>query len=706
MNTVFLKLLNMSIIASYIIAAAVVIRILFKKAPKWINYIIWCMVGIRLILPFSIKSKLSLIPRIDTVPINIVKNYSLQIGNAVPSGEIMGNQTVPAIASSGITGVSAPDFISIAAVIWIAGMALLVIYGILSYLLLLQNVKGAEHKYANIYISKGIASPFIMGIVKPKIYLPYAVDEKNIPHIIAHENAHLTRRDHWIKPFCYLLLSVYWFNPFIWLAYILLCRDIELACDEAVIRKLGEKQKKPYSEALLSCSVKRRTISACPLAFGEIGVKNRIKNVLDYRKPAVWVIITTVVISIILAVAFLTNPKDKNMIDFPEGSYSFEKVIYMIPFSSYYPFEDTGELYNLSEDKFIVTNRETGEVIEEVSFDKLKSHGFTNDEWRELFTFNSGVIDIEAIGNDNRAMWELSDEYRIYIMDGEIWLMRLAGNNGVWNIYKLKPYDPSAEEAVSNGPKFYDHMTNMEYTDSLGKIIPQAIYIANHTSANTGDIAAQAFTILKKEDGPDELVLYVMAMYLEFNNVDGRLIEGSYSHGPAVITLEKGDNGGYGLEEYWTPEDGSRYKISLKNKFPDDFDEDLLDPQIYVKSHLQTCYESAIIQSGIDPYARIEHLIERICQSPAQMSEPWAYVQNHMLEYRELIYYGQYTLRYCFDLFKQGGQTGLEGHLMALVCKEIMENEPSDGELIYSTGQEWYDEVMTILPEWYKSAHD
>jgi len=272
-------------------------------------------------------------------------------------------------------------------------------------------------------------------------------------------------------------------------------------------------------------------------------------------------------------------------------------------------------------------------------------------------------------------------------MDDQVWLMRLYGKNGVWSIYKLKPYDSSIETGNSIPFDFWDPITNLEYTDSLDKVIPHAIYAANHNNSSTGDLATQAFTILKKEDSQDELVLYVMAMYLEFNNNDGRLIEASSNHSPVVITLEKGDNGGYGLTEYWTPDDGAGYMASLRKKFPKDFNEELLDTQKFVKTHLQTCYESAVIQSGVDVITRIEHLIERICQSPAQMSNPYAYVQDHELEYRELIYYGNYTLQYCFNLFEEGGQTGLEGYLRALVCKEILDIEPIDQGLNYSTGQ-------------------
>jgi beta-lactamase regulating signal transducer with metallopeptidase domain len=198
---------------------------------------------------------------------------------------------------------------SIASIVWIAGMALLVLYGVISYVGLRRKVAEAVPLRDNLWQGQAVASPFVLGFFRPRIYLPFGMDEESIVFVVAHENEHISRRDHWIKPIGFLLLVIYWFNPLIWLAYILLCRDIELACDERVVKRMSADDKKAYSKALLTCSVDRRSIAACPLAFGEVGVKQRITNVLNYKKPTFWIIIAALVSCAVVAVCFLTNPR-------------------------------------------------------------------------------------------------------------------------------------------------------------------------------------------------------------------------------------------------------------------------------------------------------------------------------------------------------------------------------------------------------------
>jgi len=197
----------------------------------------------------------------------------------------------------------------IAAWVWVIGMGIMVLYALVSWAVVRLRVREAAREEKNIWVCDRIGSPFILGIFLPRIYLPSDMAEEDKPYVLAHERAHLNRRDHWWKPLGFALLAVHWFNPLVWLAYILLCRDIELACDERVIRQMGEGSKKPYSEALINCSVPRRMIAACPVAFGETGVKGRIKSVLNYKKPAFWIILVAVLVCIAVAVCFLTDPR-------------------------------------------------------------------------------------------------------------------------------------------------------------------------------------------------------------------------------------------------------------------------------------------------------------------------------------------------------------------------------------------------------------
>ncbi len=363
MGDLFLKLLNMSISAGWLAIAVILIRFCIKRAPRWITVAMWALVGVRLICPFTIESALSLIPSAETVPQNIVYADVPAIHTGI--GAI--NSTVnPVIYDSLAPEVGASVnpmqvAVAVAAFIWIAGMAVMLIYTAVSYLMLRRRVREATPLEGNIMLCDHVTSPFILGIIRPRIYLPSDIYEGDIEYVLAHEKAHLNRRDHWWKPLGFLLLTVYWFNPVVWIAYILLCRDIETACDERVLRKLGDCAKAPYSEALINCSVPRRVIAACPLAFGEVGVKTRIKSVLNYKKPAFWVIVIALVLCAVLAVCFLTDPKPSGEGGFqlPECQSGLDGVgieIIAADFNSEYPYIKI-KWYNNRDDTVIFGNR-------------------------------------------------------------------------------------------------------------------------------------------------------------------------------------------------------------------------------------------------------------------------------------------------------------------------------------------------------------
>lgn len=334
MESVFLKLLNMSITASWLVLAVLLLRLLLKKAPKYINCILWAFVAVRLIFPFSIESVLSLIPSSEPLPEKIIYTAHPTVNSGIP---IVDNAINPVISQSlapqPLTSINPTQVISfIASWVWVIGMAVMAVYTFVTYLRIRFKVREAVILRDNIYLCDSISTPFILGIVRPKVYLPSSIDETEAAHVISHERSHLKRRDHWWKPLGFLLLSVYWFNPVMWLAYILLCRDIELACDERVIRDMDIEDKKAYTHALLNCSIPRRMIAACPLAFGEVGVKSRVKNALSYKKPAFWIIIAALVICAITAVCFLTNPKSIKLNELTDaGDYSriFENVYHI-----------------------------------------------------------------------------------------------------------------------------------------------------------------------------------------------------------------------------------------------------------------------------------------------------------------------------------------------------------------------------------------
>ena len=310
MSELFLKIVNMSISASWVVIAVLTLRFCLKKAPKWVNVLLWGIVAVRMVFPFSIESVLSLIPSAETISPSIMMEQSPSVQTGVPAL----NHVINPVISSSFTpapGASANPlqiWIPILTGIWLFGIAALFLYSAVSYWRLRRKVCEAVILRGNIYQSEKVCSPFVLGIIRPKIYLPYHMDSREMDHVIAHEQTHIRRKDHWWKPLGFLLLTTHWFNPLMWLSYILLCRDIELACDEKVIRKMSNEQRADYTQALVACSVDRRLITACPLAFGEIGVKERVKSVMNYKKPAFWIVLASVIVCAVIAVCFLTNP--------------------------------------------------------------------------------------------------------------------------------------------------------------------------------------------------------------------------------------------------------------------------------------------------------------------------------------------------------------------------------------------------------------
>ena len=311
MAAVFLKLLNLSISASWLVLAVLVLRLVSKRSPKWMNVLLWGIVALRLVLPFSVESALSLIPSAETVsPAAVQFDPAPTITSGV---SVIDNAVNPSLSehfSAVPTASVNPLYVwtEIAGWVWLIGLGAMLLYALVSYLRLRRRVSVSLPIQDHIYLCDAISSPFILGVVKPHIYLPSGLDEVQRQNVLAHEQAHLARRDHWWKPLGFALLAVYWFNPVLWLAYALLCRDIELACDERVIRTMDESAVKTYSTVLLACSMPRKAAITCPLAFGEVGVKERVKNALHYKKPAFWVVAASVAVCVVVAVCFLTNP--------------------------------------------------------------------------------------------------------------------------------------------------------------------------------------------------------------------------------------------------------------------------------------------------------------------------------------------------------------------------------------------------------------
>ena len=322
MTDIFLNLVNRSIAAGWLVLAVLLLRPLLRSAPKSFRCILWGLVGLRLIFPFSIQSIFSLVPSAQTISQDILYAQAPAIHSGVETVDRVVNTTVMESLTPQ-TGASVNPiqiWLTLAAAIWLLGIAALLLYAALTYFRLRRDIRASLSMGDGVYLCDYIRSPFILGIAVPRIYLPSYLSSLDAAMVLSHEKMHIRHRDHWWKPLGYVLLVIYWFHPLIWAAYILFCRDIELACDEAVIKKLSAPDKKTYSNALLNCSVPRFWVAACPLAFGESAVKERIKAVLNYKKPGFWVLLTAAAACVLAVVCFLTDPKAESPVSLEYSS--------------------------------------------------------------------------------------------------------------------------------------------------------------------------------------------------------------------------------------------------------------------------------------------------------------------------------------------------------------------------------------------------
>ncbi|MBR4933166.1 MAG: hypothetical protein IKZ03_01795, partial [Clostridia bacterium] len=333
MTDIFLKILNMSISASFVCAAVVVARLMLRRAPRWIMLLLWLAVAVRLVCPIVFESEVSIMPMADTVP----QNIGVADTPAIHSGiEPLNNAVNPLLQTDTLapdpTNSTNPMQIAtfIASIVWVAGICLMFLYTLISYIRLKLRVRESipANGEKRVRLCDSITSPFILGFVRPVIYLPSNIDESDADHVLAHERCHIKRLDFIWKPLGFMLLSLHWFNPFMWMAYVLLCRDIESACDEAVLKSRGSEIKADYATALINCSVSRKSIAACPLAFGETGLKTRVRNVLSYKKPTVWLIAAGLIVCAAVGIFLLTDPASIAISEIYEGETGYYTHIF------------------------------------------------------------------------------------------------------------------------------------------------------------------------------------------------------------------------------------------------------------------------------------------------------------------------------------------------------------------------------------------
>ena len=545
MSGIFLKLLNLSISASWLVLVVLALRLMLKRAPKWVNVLLWGMVALRLMLPFSIESALSLIPSAETLSPEVVR---FDPAPTITSGvEFIDNAVNPSLSESFAAAPLAsvnPLYVwtYLAGWVWLIGLAAMLLYALVSYLRLRRRVSASIPLRENIYVCDEVPSPFILGIVRPRIYLPSALDEAQRGSVLSHERAHLARRDHWWKPLGYALLAVYWFNPLLWLAYTLLCRDIELACDERVLRGMDAGQVKDYSSALLACSVPRRMLAACPLAFGEVGVGARVKNALRYKKPAFWVIAASVAVCVVVAVCFLTNPRTDTDAAGLVGFHR-EQVTYA----------DVTDESGAQPSNVQLTAEETDAVyalLDTLQYKRLGTASGMQDCYARLYF-------ISAAGDRCEVMLSEREMLVNPITDGrKARLYELRSGSTELRGYLLECI--GASEAAEDAERVYTDAWSIRVLDGWEREGDSPLW---RSGAGTG-----AYFLVTEGSGLDDklMELYSAGWTLKYFSDHYRCTLREGESGTMLSLYPRPEGGFYQIESYWSYEGADKWQVRLE----------------------------------------------------------------------------------------------------------------------------------------------
>ncbi|MBP3398334.1 MAG: hypothetical protein J6K75_01120 [Erysipelotrichaceae bacterium] len=523
MKELFIQIVNMSITASWLVLVIALIRLVFKKAPKSMICFLWLFVAIRLIVPFSFESALSLIPSTQVIPdeiIEVTPNPSVNVqlplnglGNetqiVIPNQDTNSNVSNPSVEQN-VPVQNEIQWLEILPWCWICGILMMAGYAAYSYQKIVRQVQISINKEENIWICDDLSSPFILGVLNPRIYVPSYLSETEIKYVLAHEKAHLRRFDHLWKPLGYSLLSVYWFNPVIWAAYILLCSDIELACDEKVIKTLGDDNKIEYSRTLLSCSVPRNMILACPLAFGEVSVKQRVKSVLNYKKPAFWVLVVALVICLCIPVFFLSDSEE--------------------------PFPGTLTVQQLKDDQksFELTLPEDMELIYEMTLMEYEKDNWGTMQFEYRFEVQGSIYEVNT--EENYIRVRKDDQYYSIVKDAELVnlyrglfgeLPLFKENQPVSFDYETKTAEVCLEDHETGlkwrlGNMWVDSIRNIFEVEGISYVdIDQQYYLDKQKAMNQNN--SVQYTVTLYNIYGEEQISFDLYESLDLVSVDGRI---------------------------------------------------------------------------------------------------------------------------------------------------------------------------------------
>ena len=616
----------MSISASWIVLAVLLLRLLLKKAPKWIRVLLWGIVGFRLICPFSFESALSLIPNVETISSEIMMDRTPTIDSGVP---IINNVVNPIISQTFTPAPMASAnplqiWIPVCSILWTIGVGGLFLYTAISYWRVKKRTATAIRIKDNIFQSESVISPFVLGIINPNIYLPFYMNDQDAELVISHEQAHIQRKDHLWKPLGFLILCLHWFNPLMWLGYILLCRDIELACDEKVIQALSPEEKADYSQALLTCSVNRRTVAACPLAFGEVNVKDRIKSVLHYRKPAFWVIALAITASIAVAVCFLTNPPSNRLKNLT-GT-----------------LENIHTLWTSDGNTYDSIGAVSQDLLEDLAEIKISHYELSLSRSEDRDKTHTLVLQTKQDAEPTAASY-LKGLYIHFSADFQsVWI-----NDGVKPTFSYKIINPKKAKTVYEYIEHYnvstsviggaDRPTNIIVSGDFEYYTPTpmskldgaiSVVLSDQYTDPIPDamLPIQSYEILASEslsgtptEGKtehfQEVTLYLLVYHMKYTVQERQLEEDEGAFMPTVITFAVDEYENYTLRDYWTPEEGDNYEASIRAKFPGTSADEALNTEKYaevlmVKNWQQATELLSGLYENLDAYR--EQLIEKI----------------------------------------------------------------------------------------------
>ena len=739
MGTVFLTLLHMSLAASALVVVVVVLRLLLKRAPKAIHCALWAMVALRLLLPFSVESSFSLIPQ-DVADRELLTEWQddyvgdvtvIYDDSALYRDAVAAGREPFADGEGGYYVVTAPDrldapdtvetaVLPILGWVWLAGCIAMLLYAAVSFFRIRKRVQLSLPLRDNIWRCEAVDSPFILGFFRPNIYLPYDMDEGQAQYVIAHEEAHLRRRDHWWKPLGFLLLAVYWFNPLLWVAYILLCRDIELACDERVIRDMDASAKKAYSEALLSCSLPRHMVAACPLAFGEVGVKKRIASVLNYRKPAFWVLVVAILACVVVAVCFLTSPKDTI-----EGKvYSYEKSGVLGNFTISLFEDGTFHYTEGMASSYLATGKwtEKGNILT-LTDDENLGYKLVN-----RFRKDGDTLYFIAEGSSNFLYVTVQEGERFtYTFDTEIPIPE-----GDWDIVQTVPIPAYA---IVDGALTEEELASLNELlapivyDKQGGIIGASPWSCFFTSyyrdvraldfekfmryfpGDGSTASAEEFELLKGTEGwPFSQEDTLDTIPVPIHKYPARLVDAILLEYAGITTAEVETSGVAYLEEYdayynYTSDFGAAAFHCTSGERVGDI--------LYLYSETEqgttrltlretgNSYHIVALQPMVNgeavdgEFVTVAALFDTLLSSPADATKAGDYIKAHPNEHIALLSDENLTLRYIFTEFLKGNLPEPKGQVMRLILDQLAPE--AQLRLHAETGQEYFD-------EWIKGA--